>query len=59
MSGGPENGGGLSILGRLLCLLGMHDFKVVSRTFGFGGGGAVEQVECRRCGHVTARQPDG
>ena len=59
MSAPPESDGGLAILGRLLCLLGLHDYEVVSRTFGFGGGGAVERVECRRCGRVTARQPDG
>lgn len=41
--------------GRLLCVVGWHDYVVVSRTFGFGPSGDVEKVECRRCGHVTAR----
>ena len=41
---------------RLLCWLGIHDFRVVDVTFGFGGGGSVERVECRRCGLVTTRQ---
>lgn len=43
-------------LGRLLCWLGIHDFRVIDRTFGFGAGGDVEKVECRRCGAVTSRR---
>jgi hypothetical protein len=44
------------ILGQLLCLLGFHDYHVISGTFGFGGAGNVEKIECRRCGYVTTRQ---
>ena len=44
------------ILGQLLCLLGLHDYHVISGTFGFGGAGNVEKMECRRCGHVVTRQ---
>ncbi len=44
------------MLGQLLCLLGFHDYHVISGTFGFGGAGNVEKIECRRCGHVTTRQ---
>lgn len=43
------------ILGRILCLIGWHDFQVVDATFGFGPGGEVARVECRRCGYVTTR----
>jgi len=43
-------------VGRLLCWLGVHDFRVVDVTFGFGAGGSVERVECRRCGLVTTHQ---
>ncbi len=43
------------ILGHLLCLLGFHDYRVISATFGFGGAGNVETVKCERCGHVTTR----
>ncbi len=43
-------------VGRLLCWLGVHDFRVVDVTFGFGEGGSVERVECRRCGLVTTHQ---
>ncbi len=42
--------------GRLLCWRGIHDFRVVDVTFGFGEGGSVERVECRRCGLVTTRR---
>ena len=41
---------------RLLCLLGLHDFRVVEVTVSFGLSGAVEKVECRRCGHFTTRR---
>jgi hypothetical protein len=40
---------------RLLCFLGFHDLRVVEVTMGFGSSGTVEKVECRRCGHRTAR----
>jgi len=41
-------------LGRLLCALGVHDYRVVEATFSFGGV-SVEKVECRRCGHRSSR----
>ncbi len=40
----------------LLCFLGFHDFRVVEVTVGFGASGAVEKVECRRCGRSTTRR---
>ncbi len=43
------------ILGRLLCYLGLHDMRVIDKTFGFGAGGGTEKVECRRCGIVIMR----
>ncbi len=42
------------LLGRFLCWLGVHDFRVVSKTFEFGTEG-VERVECRRCGVTVTR----
>jgi hypothetical protein len=45
-----------SILGRLLCYLGIHDFRVIDVTFGFGAGGSVEKVECQRCGLTATRR---
>ena len=43
------------VVARLLCRLGLHDWGVVDVTFGFGPGGSVETVECRRCGNRKTR----
>ncbi len=40
---------------QLLCLAGLHDFRTIDVTFGFGQGGSVAKVECKRCGYVTVR----
>ena len=45
----------LKRVGELLCALGIHDFRILEVTFGFGTGG-VERVQCRRCGVVTTRR---
>jgi hypothetical protein len=46
-----ENRDNLPIwIGRLLCALGFHDYHLVEVVGGFGEGGQVEKVECRRCG---------
>jgi hypothetical protein len=37
------------LLGKILCWLGFHDFRIISESFSFGGGG-IETVECQRCG---------
>ena len=47
------------MLARLLCWMGLHDFRVVDITFSFGPGGAVETVECRRCGYRATRTSQG
>ena len=44
------------LVGKLLCWLGLHDFQVLSKTFGFGESEGVEKVECKRCGVVMTRQ---
>ena len=46
----------LTILGRLLCLLGLHKFRVVDVTLGFGPSGGVAKFECKRCHHSTTRR---
>jgi hypothetical protein len=38
------------ILNKLLCLLGIHRYKIIDATYGFGPGGSVETIECRACG---------
>lgn len=45
-----------SLLGRLLCLLGFHDYRVLEVMFQFSSGGSIEKVECRRCGVTVTRQ---
>ncbi len=42
-------------LGRLLCWLGLHDFKPIDVTMSFGCGGSVETVKCQRCGYIKSR----
>lgn len=46
----------LKRLGQIACLVGLHDFRVVEVTFGFGGADAIEKLECRRCGRTAARR---
>ncbi len=43
------------ILGRLLCLLGIHDFRILEVTYGFAPGSNVQRLQCRRCGRTTTR----
>ncbi|MCP4781839.1 MAG: hypothetical protein GY877_14210 [Hyphomicrobium sp.] len=43
------------IVDRLLCLLGIHDFKVIDATIGFGLAGGTSTVKCQRCGRVVTR----
>ncbi len=44
-----------AILGRILCFFGLHDFRIIDATFGFGPGGGVSKVQCQRCGLITTR----
>ncbi len=41
--------------GRLLCLLGSHDYEIVEVNYRFADGGCVEKLRCRRCGIIIAR----
>jgi len=43
-------------IGHLLCRVGLHDFRLLEIVGGFGGGGTVQKVECRRCGRVRTRR---
>ncbi len=45
-----------TFLGRILCFFGLHDFQIIDATFGFGAGGEVTRVQCRRCGYATTRR---
>ncbi len=44
-----------SLIGRLFCLLGIHDFKITDATVGFGSAGGTVKVQCKRCGRVDTR----
>ena len=33
----------------LLCLLGIHRFKVIDISFGFGASGTIKVVQCKIC----------
>jgi hypothetical protein len=37
-------------IGLLLCWLGIHRYRIISSTFGFGQGGAVNRLQCKICG---------
>ncbi len=43
------------ILSRILCVLGLHDFRLVEKVASFGSEGGVEKVQCRRCGLTITR----
>lgn len=45
-----------TVLGRILCFFGVHDFQVIDATLGFGSGGGVAKVRCKRCGLTTTRK---
>jgi hypothetical protein len=45
-----------TLLGRLLCLLGVHDFEILEVSAGFGAGGSVAKVRCKRCDLITTRR---
>ena len=42
-------------IGQLLCWIGIHDLRVIEVIAGFGVGGQVQRVECRRCGRIMTR----
>ena len=37
-------------LGIFLCWLGIHRYKIINVSFGFGQGGSVKTVQCKICG---------
>ena len=51
-----QNGGLRTTVKRILCRIGVHDYRVISITGSFGGGGSVEKRECRWCQKLSVRQ---
>jgi len=33
----------------MLCWLGIHRYRIISSTFGFGSSGSIESVQCKIC----------
>ncbi len=44
------------ILSRILCVLGLHDFRLIEKMVSFGSGFGVEKLQCRRCGLIITRR---
>ena len=42
-------------LARLLCRVGLHDFRIVEVSVGFGDGTGVVTETCQRCGLTVRR----
>lgn len=56
-NGSEEPQGGLrGWAGRILCLCGLHDFHLIEVVVGFGAGGQVQRLRCRRCGFIATRR---
>ena len=34
----------------LLCWLGIHKYKIIDITFGFGASGTTKRIKCKICG---------
>ena len=43
-------------LSSLLCLLGIHRYKVIGISFGFGSSGSVKTIQCKICGTKRTRK---
>ena len=37
-------------LSLLLCLVGIHQYKIIDVTYGFGASGSIITLECKICG---------
>jgi len=40
----------------LLCWLGIHRYRIINSTFGFGSGGTVRKIRCKICGIEKIRK---
>jgi hypothetical protein len=43
-------------LSLLLCWLGVHRFKIIDISFGFGAGDSVRTIQCKICGIKKIRK---
>ena len=40
----------------LLCWLGIHKYKIIDSTFGFGASGTIKKVKCKICGATKIKK---
>ncbi len=40
---------------KILCFMGIHDYKTLNIEFGFGPTDRVTTLECKRCGYITIK----
>ena len=43
------------LVGWIACFLGLHRFRVIEVTLGFGSAASIAKLQCERCHHVTTR----
>ena len=43
-------------VGLLLCWIGIHRYKIINISFGFGEGGSVRTIQCKVCGIMKIRK---
>ena len=46
----------VSWLGRLLCIVGLHDFRVIEVHLTFRAAGKDEKLQCQRCGATKTQR---
>ena len=43
-------------LSLLLCWLGIHRYKIIDISFGFGAGNSVKTIQCKVCGIMKIKK---
>ena len=44
-----------TLIGRVLCFLGLHDYALIDAAFSFGSPGGISKLRCRRCGKIKTK----
>ena len=45
-------------LSLLLCWVGIHQYKIIDVTYGFGAGDSIKTLECKICGIKIIKKTD-
>ena len=40
----------------LLCWIGIHRYKIIDVSYGFGSGGSVKTIRCKICGDKKTKR---